>query len=69
MDDAKKKQLLTVGLVIVIAIGAAFATMSATKVGDKEEVVGTLPTPEGGGRDAEGGAGKGDPGNGPPGTN
>lgn len=50
--DQKTKTYVLIAIVIVAVIAAgysAFRTMS----GPKEEIVGTLPMPEGGGHDAE----------------
>lgn len=49
------KMLKTVGLVVVIVAALAFIIMNVVKAStpEKEEVVGSLPMPEGGGRDAE----------------
>jgi|GEM_PF-2347700 flagellar basal body-associated protein FliL len=59
MDDSTKKIILIV-VVIVAVIAAGFSAFTALS-GPKEEVVGELPMPAGGGRDAEAGAGAGAP--------
>lgn len=64
MDQNTKKIILIVVVVLaVIAAGiSAFNTMS----GPKEEVVGELPMPPGGGRDAEAGTAGQQPAGGDP---
>ncbi len=58
MDDNKDKmKMLGIGALIVVALGALAFNMSRSVGGEKENVVGELPMPEGGGRDAEGAAG------------
>lgn len=51
MTDNQKRILV----IVVAAVAVGFAGFSAfnSMSGDKEEIVGTLPMPEGGGRDAE----------------
>ena len=54
MSDGQKKLLL--GAIIVIALGAVAFMANTMLAPEKEQVVGTLPMPEGGGRDAEKGS-------------
>ncbi|MEJ5170056.1 MAG: hypothetical protein WHU10_03625 [Fimbriimonadales bacterium] len=55
MDENTKKIILIV--VVVVAVIAAGISAFTALSGPKEEVVGELPMPAGGGRDAEAGAG------------
>jgi hypothetical protein len=55
MTENQKKVLLIV--VAVLAVGVAGFSAFNAMGGEKEQIVGTLPTPEGGGRDAEKGKG------------
>lgn len=55
--DQKTKTYLLIAIVVVAVIAAGYSAFR-TVSGPKEEVVGTLPMPEGGGRDAEKGAGQ-----------
>lgn len=55
MTDNQKKVLIIV--VAVLALGAAGFSAFNSIGGEKEQIVGTLPMPEGGGRDAEKGRG------------
>ena len=50
--DQKTKTYILIAVVILAVIAAGFSVYR-TMAGPKEEVVGTLPMPEGGGRDAE----------------
>ncbi|HJP84319.1 MAG TPA: hypothetical protein VJ835_12535 [Fimbriimonadaceae bacterium] len=51
MSESQKKLILIV--VVVLAVGAAAFSAFNFASGPKEEIVGTLPMAEGGGRDAE----------------
>ena len=55
MTDNQKKVLIIV--VAILAVGAAGFSAFNSMGGEKEQIVGTLPMPEGGGRDAEKGKG------------
>ncbi len=56
MNDGKDKlKLIGIGALIVIALGALAFNFSRNVGTEKENVVGELPMPAGGGRDAEGG--------------
>ncbi|MBL8049319.1 MAG: hypothetical protein JNJ45_11630 [Chthonomonas sp.] len=69
MNEQKDKlKLGALIAVIVVAIAFAIGYAAKTASADKEQVVGTLDMGAGGGRNAEGGAPAGDPGNGPPET-
>lgn len=51
MSDSAKRILLIA--VVVVAVGVAIYSGTRSMSAPKEDVVGTLPMPEGGGRDAE----------------
>lgn len=57
--NEKTKQALVIALAVVAVIGAVVIGVTSGAVGEpKEKVVGTLPMPEGGGRNSEASAGK-----------
>jgi hypothetical protein len=64
MTDGQKRGILIV--VAVVAVGAAAFSIFNSMSSEKEQVVGTLPMPPGGGRDAEKGGAAGDPSGMPP---
>jgi hypothetical protein len=57
MTEGQKRVLVIV--VAVLAVGAAGYSVFNSMTSEKEQIVGTLPMPEGGGRDAEAGKASG----------